>query len=774
MKRPGITFNLIIVILLIANSLYGQLDPRIPLKLHEQVMNRSQETVPLLIEGNIQDIKSFCSRTNSVLKFSNGNIASINVRYSDIPKLAEMHSLTKIEAPVTTVRPLMDSALIKNNVFGVHSGLPPLTQNYTGRDVVIGIIDVGIYFDHKDFQRGDSSTRIRYIWDQRVSNSPNAPLGYGYGEEWSWIDIDAGNCTHVEPSNGYGHGTNVTGIAAGNGSANGRFKGVAPNAELVIVSINGNDFLTNVVDAIDYIYKKADALGKPCVINTSVGIYEGSHDGKDLHARIIENLIDDKEGRALVAAAGNAGGVKFHLGYDVEEDSSFTWFFENNSSKPIFYEVYSDTQDLKNVEFSFAADNPSLYFYYGRTEWLNVVDDFDVEEGSPDLVVQSIYDQGTLIGQVWTRVELSLGVYKIEVQIFPAVNSLYWRFSTKGDGRVDLWSNKTYTGTSNMIQAGLPSVQTMPEIATYKLPDALQNMVSSWQCSPKVITVANYVNRTVYTDYNLDLHDVNSENGAIPSVSNDLYPTSSYGPARTGIVKPDIAATGSATLCTGNLTNNNALIGSGQGFKVAEGGLHNRNGGTSMASPVVAGIVALYLEKNPNARWNEIKEAIISSAKSDHYTGITPNYGWGYGKVDAMAALSFPVAYGCTDTAAFNFDPFANVDDGTCESIVYGCTDISAVNYDPLANTDDGSCDYNSGIDGLDLTKAFVYPVPANKILFARGFRSGTNYKIVDKLGRAILSDKFYPDMQIDIEVLSPGIYYLQTDELHSKFIKTR
>ena len=52
---------------------------------------------------------------------------------------------------------------------------------------------------------------------------------------------------------------------------------------------------------------------------------------------------------------------------------------------------------------------------------------------------------------------------------------------------------------------------------------------------------------------------------------------------------------------------------------------------------------------------------------------------------------------GCTDSTAYNYDPLANSDDGSCISVVYGCTDQTAVNYFSGANTDDGSCCYVSG-----------------------------------------------------------------------------
>jgi hypothetical protein len=47
---------------------------------------------------------------------------------------------------------------------------------------------------------------------------------------------------------------------------------------------------------------------------------------------------------------------------------------------------------------------------------------------------------------------------------------------------------------------------------------------------------------------------------------------------------------------------------------------------------------------------------------------------------------------GCTDPEAYNFDPAAGCDDGSCIAVVNGCMDPTAFNYNALANTDDGSC----------------------------------------------------------------------------------
>ena len=54
-----------------------------------------------------------------------------------------------------------------------------------------------------------------------------------------------------------------------------------------------------------------------------------------------------------------------------------------------------------------------------------------------------------------------------------------------------------------------------------------------------------------------------------------------------------------------------------------------------------------------------------------------------------------PKVFGCMDTASINYVPTANTDDGSCIPKVYGCTNPDALNYNPDANVDDGSCDCN-------------------------------------------------------------------------------
>src|SRR5262249_29371745 len=151
-------------------------------------------------------------------------------------------------------------------------------------------------------------------------------------------------------------------------------------------------------------------------------------------------------------------------------------------------------------------------------------------------------------------------------------STYYWRFITQGSGRFDLWSSTLITGTSDMVTY-LPDSSAFPDIARYKLPDNNESIVSSFSCSDKVITVANYTNRNEYLDYYGQL-EVYSD------VVGSLAVSSSYGPTRDGRIKPEISAPGNNTLATGQFSTLYGLLLYAP-YKVAQGGMHDRNGGTS-------------------------------------------------------------------------------------------------------------------------------------------------------------------------------------------------
>jgi len=644
-------------------------------------------TIDLFVRGELSAVKKAVLAAGGTYKYGSGKYSSVTVPLKRLESFLSTPAISVQNAEVKML-PLLDTALIVNCVLPVHHGDAPLSQPYKGDGVIMGVIDYGIDFTHDDFKKPNGDTRIRYIWDQNVA-SVNSPLPYNYGREWNEFEINAGQCSHYEnPYQTAGHGTTVAGIAAGDGSAcSGRNVGVAPNSELIVVAINYQSaFLSHFADAVDYIFKKADAMGKPCVINGSFGAYCGSHDGKDFAAHLIDALLEERPGRALVCANGNAGALPYHLGYEVTADTSFTWFKYNQAHNDLFFDFWADTQDFNDVYFAIGTDDPSTWKNVGRSDFLNILHDYTFYVSGGDTIASRNFDQvdtnGNYLGAVSTTIWLTEGRYNINVQINgPVPTSHYWSFITTGSGKFDGWNTSLLGIEQSDMVTDLPPPGIRPDIVHYKLPDLNSTMVTSFTCSDKVIAVGNFVNRGSY--YDIDSNRVST--GAIPGL---IGGSSSRGPTRDGRIKPDISATGDFTLAAGHLGQIAISSGNADRYKVGYCGQYFRNGGTSMASPVVAGVAALYLQMHPNADWYEVKQAILTSAKADSFTGVVPNNTYGYGKVQACGAML--VGFGCTDSTAVNYDSTATMDDGSC--IIYGCTDSLAENYNPKATHDDGSC----------------------------------------------------------------------------------
>jgi hypothetical protein len=582
------------------------------------------------VKGNRDAIQ----RVDSVhYKYSTEDWHFIRCSSQRLSVLIDQGLVTQIYFEPSHPAMLNDTMRYTQNIDSVHLGITPLQSSYTGKDVIIGYVDSGLDYNHADFKNADGSTRVLYYWDQTLGFDISLTPGkYGYGQVWDSTSINNGTCTSLDNN---AHGTTVTGAGSGNGLATGTNKGAAPESDIIIVETNfsATNWTLTVADAVDFIFSMADTLGKPAVVNTSVGDYLGSHDGLDPASLVIDSLLMDKPGRIVVAAAGNSGAQgKYHVHANVTADTSFCWFTINPSSAfgtpAAYFDLWADTADLNQVYFAFGADNTTPVFdFRGRTQFYNILDIID------STLTDSIMVGGNKLAPVEFSTQLIDGLYHIELLIDSPDSAAYlYRFETYGSGDYDLWSG-LWMGLSEIKSTGLPLVGDFPDIAFYNYPDSLSTTVSSWTCSEKVVTVGNFKNQYDYIDVNGNPFVLSG--GPVGK----LTVNSSKGPNRLGYTKPDVAATGDGILAACPLWLQANLIISNPAM-LAEGGQHVRNGGTSMASPVIAGIAALYLEKCPSSTYANFIADLHLNAYEDSYTSTTPNNGYGYGKVDAFGLLN--------------------------------------------------------------------------------------------------------------------------------------
>ncbi|MCC6372216.1 MAG: S8 family peptidase [Bacteroidia bacterium] len=587
------------------------------LKLLLEEKNAPGFAADILVEGNIQKIINNQTNYPYTLNYYAGNIASIHCNIKTIPLLFQNKIIDYAEYLNANKTPLNDTAIYRNRLKGVKLWTAPLNQAYNGEGVLMGIIDTGTDFAHPDFKDSLGNTRIKFIWDQAKTTGSTKPQPFNYGIEWTHNQINNNQCTHTDVAY-YGHGTHVSGIAAGNGRANGRNEGVASKSDMVVVALDFNRAGPTIADAVNYILGKATTLGKPCVINVSLGDYYGSHDGTDLEAGLIDNLIKNIPGRTLVAAAGNAGHVKFHVKTVVQNpDTLFTWMTGTGN---LAYWCYADTQQIRQVKMSVGANRTNLS-NIGRTGFKSF--NYGLTGVKTDTLKNSTNKR---IGLVKTSASINTkGIYELYLEIKPDSSNLLWRIETTGNGRHHAWN-------FDFVSTGLPTTTQYPPMVNYVMPDSMYTMVSSFQCSEEVITVANYCNLYSYKDVNNTLH-LSGLNGG------ELAGTSSRGPTRDERIKPDVAATGHFVYSAMPLSLL-SIYNNSQPTIVGQGGMHVLDGGTSSSSPMVAGLAALYLQAHPMATNAQVRDAVRYCAYSDAYTGSAlPNYHWGFGKLDGKASM---------------------------------------------------------------------------------------------------------------------------------------
>jgi hypothetical protein len=528
---------------------------------------------------------------------------------------------------------LADTAVVRHHALEVHQGTGGLSSPYTGKDVIVGVVDQGLDWNHPDFIDSTGKTRVLRYWDHSTNVGGVVPTPYYYGIVWDSSAINSGLCTSIE--NSTAHGTTVAGMAAGNGRATGTNKGFAPESDLIIVETNFNldNWTLTIADACDYIFKVADSLGKPAVVNLSLGSYLGSHDGNDPAAVYIEELLMEKNGRVVVCAAGNSGAWgKYHVRGDIDADTSFVWMLPNPTSQlganTIYMDLWTDSTDA-TWNYALGANRSSGSFMErASTIYRNA------NTNAGGVIYDTLWNSSNRIATLEIYPEYL--DHNLHIQFyFSNVDTTSYNYSLKvtGSGNFDAWTGSTHPSIqlNNMVTA-IPSTAEFPPIVNYLMPDSLQTIVSSWNCSEKVISVGNVKNRIGHVDKNGNYYTSAGDNIAVGQLSRN----SSKGPNRHNVIKPEVTASGDVTLGSAPLymVNNPAY-----NAALDLNGWHARNGGTSMASPCVAGIAALYLEKCGRASYASFRNDLINTSQADQFTGTIPNNAYGYGKPHALNLL---------------------------------------------------------------------------------------------------------------------------------------
>jgi subtilisin family serine protease len=624
-KIPTLVILVVLTLTSIAFGFQARVDPLLRLvsglsktKYHlvdksVSVLRTSNTTyVGVLIdyEGESSNLHKLGVQTRSRV----GSIWTASVPVDKLNAVANLPDVKFVEIG-RRVEPLIDISVPETRATELRSGIPPSWIGYTGRGVVVGFVDTGIDLSHEDFRDAFGKSRVLFVWDQTTGpNGANHPIGYDYGTEWTKEQIDAGLCDQIDS---LGHGTGVASVAVGDGSATGngwplyRYVGMAPEADIVMVK---STFYTDtVVDGINYIRSKAVLLGKPCVINLSIGTHFGAHDGTSL----IERAIDAVSGPGVVVctAAGNSGNP--------------------NPSKYIHAQwatPYQNSSVTAELNVTPERSNP---FYVDI--WYEGNDSIEITVRSPNgynVTKQSGSTTGGYIntpdGAIW--LDNSSGgtnPYNSDNECVIAVK----------DAVSGVWSITAVGSTIN--SGGISDAWIVGSNVYWSSHRTNNGSCTIPGTCISAITAGGYVTKSRWRNPDGTLQGWDSTYG-------EFYSISGEGPTRDGRLKPDLAVPTQVAVARSSNANLPLL-------NIVEDGVHVFLGGTSFAAPHVTGAVALLLQKDPTATPQEIKNYLVQTARSDVLTSNVPNTKWGFGRMDVASAFTLTPLY--TDIAEARLQP---------------------------------------------------------------------------------------------------------------------
>jgi subtilisin family serine protease len=495
------------------------------------------------------------------------------------------------------------------------------------------------------------------------------------GREFMPPEIDAAlaNPAQTFASTDFGtHGTHVAGIAAGNGSeagycrGAGTFVGVATEADLVIVkySARTTDVADPIVRGTQYVFTQAGMVGKPAVVNLSLGGNVGAHDGTGVEETALNEMLTDTSsvplpGRAIVVAAGNEGRAS-----DTPDSDQRA---RHHARKHV-------AANSPGVTFSFAVPAGATartlidMWYEGAARLTCTVTPPPAQGGG------AAFAAGGPVGPPATSgaaVPTALPLASIAPNQPAAADAEIWYTI---NAPPVTWPNNASPRAKHEIVlriAAPPALPGAPAPPPGTIPPPNPIAQGTW-----TITLAETAGTAADVDawISMDPEQVSAGKQpifasgdadrtrtlTIPGTAanaitvasydyrdNTLSPFSGRGPTLNSgpgaILKPDIAAPGAGIISAipgkANVTDPGCWCHCCYTF-------YTPKNGTSMAAPHVAGIVALIFGKNKHLTFLGVRQALLSGAlPPDPITGPTlPNADWGAGIVDAEKVLGGVVA----------------------------------------------------------------------------------------------------------------------------------
>lgn len=588
-----------------------------------------------------------------------GQILTAQIPLSAFEKVAALDAVKSVSL-AKTLKIKNDKARGTTNVTQVHAGTS-LNQPYTGKGVIVGIIDTGIDYNHINFKDSNGNSRVVSVFQPQTSGSTTVNgvtipgKAYTTAAEIAALTTDETNASH---------GSHVSGIAGGSYSTNG-YQGMAPGADLVLCGLGSSLRDDYILNAVKYVFNYAQSVGKPAVVNLSLGGHDGPHDGTSSLCVALDNLA--QAGHIVVLASSNEGGSQLYLHkkFTATTDAQITTLISNNYNG--YSGIYSNDGDATTIDcWSRTSARFGVQFFVIDNMKDSIVATSSKFYPSNDNNTGFTWDSssdtkfGTYYsGSVKAYAGLQSQNNKYEIYIMtsasPAAAKNYQigiRYFGDEGTEIDCWDTDGYNDFSSGNITGYSNGND-----TY----SVNEMATGFN----TLSIGAYCSRSTFPSVDGGTYKYSSF-----TLGNIAY-FSSYGVDVNGHSHPDVAAPGAPIVSSVNEyeanTTSNADNTISAVYKDSARSYHwGVMMGTSMASPCAAGIVALWLQAKPSLTVADIRSVLQSTSIKDSYVNAGNSVQWGAGKIDALNGIVQILNSGINDVTVKqgNMLVFPNPSDG--------------------------------------------------------------------------------------------------------------
>ena len=645
-------FALILIMFLIAMATHAQ-QSKEDGKLSPSLRKIACQQERVLSDKKILTLLTFTDRNQTSAMLANygcrvvdsiGRIYIVEIPYRNIRTLAANQQIERIEAePMPQLA--MDVTPGQVNASSIYDGLD-LPQAFTGSGVAAGIFDNGFDFTHPTFLDKDGRSRAQYYYDFCWQND-DGTLGHAMT---SPDEIAAYGHTHHAGASL--HGTHVMGIMAGN-AVEGKYQGMAPDADLYVAHFRSwpEDFESPdgqssavCVLGFKYLFDQAEKDGKPCVVNFSSGESCTLVSQRLLESEALQALTGP--GRIIVTCAGNDGYHSAYLEKPEDVMQAGTAIVNGvGGGQLIDLDIVTPVNQLVRLDFL------SL-----RLIDTHIESTLSFQTDSVLALNDTCYLSTTV-----TLGDINLKIWKSEYQdergnVFHLhghmPNLAYLMlcgalFLLTGDGPAWVYSDIKFCPFTNV--AGIAAYSYASEGYSLWWPGTL----------PGVITVGATGYKSTFRNIDGEQnHEVDDLAASGPGL---IARFSSQGPTFDGLVKPDVTAPGVSINAAFNgyseMTDQvrkeltDKIVYNGKTF------YYIAQSGTSMAAPVVAGTIALWLQAKPDLTTEEILDVFAHTCTHPDESMTYPNSTYGYGQIDAYRGLLYILDMGSKVPSLYDHQP---------------------------------------------------------------------------------------------------------------------